>query len=267
MSDVIKMPSIGLGTFLNTQEDEVISSVKYALSCGYRHIDTASIYKNESLIANAIELSEIPRNELFITTKIWNDVTTYEKTIKAFERSLQNLKTDYIDLVLIHWPKDKKRNAEVYRALEFLLEKGSVRLIGVSNFMIHHIQDLLETAQVVPMMNQVELHPFLQQNELKKYCDENQIALTSYGPFAKGDVFKNETLSEIAKKHKCSISQVVISWANQRNIFMIPKSVNNDRIKQNFESSNVNLDENDMSQIRKLNDGYRRYPSPDNIDF
>ncbi|MGL5021411.1 MAG: aldo/keto reductase [Mycoplasmatales bacterium] len=262
----LKMPSIGLGTFLSTPE-EVTSAVIDAIEIGYRHIDTAAIYKNEEAIGNGIKQSGITRSELFITTKVWNDVDSKEGVFKAFEESCQKLQVDYIDLYLIHWPKDKKRNAIVWETMEELLDSGKVKAIGVSNFQIHHLIDLLETAEVIPMMNQVELHPHLQQHNLQSFCADQGIALTSYGPFAKGNLVDNEVLVKIAKKHDKNIYQVILRWLYQRGIFAIPKSITKERIISNFMVNDFKLSQNEMDQIRKLNNAKRYYADPDNIDF
>lgn len=267
MSEVVKVPAIGLGTFLSKDEEQLKVAIKTAIDSGYKLIDTASIYQNEAMIGRILKELEVKRKEIFITTKVWNDVATYDEAIKAVEESLENLQTDYLDLVLIHWPKNKVRNQEVYRALEDLLEAGKIKLIGVSNFMIHHLEELLLTAKVIPMMNQVELHPFLQQWPLYEYATEKGIALTSYGPFAKGEAFNCQELQDIAKKHNVSVGQVVVKWLNQRKIFAIPKSITPERIKTNIKIDDFYLDQEDMKNIRGLNQAKRFYPSPDNIDF
>lgn len=260
------MPAIGLGTF-QANEEECYEAVLKALEIGYRHIDTAAIYKNEEAVGRAIADSGIDRSEIFITSKVWNDVTTFEGTLKAYEESITKLNTNYIDLYLIHWPKSYARNAEVWRAMEELQNNNKVRAIGISNFQIHHIEHLLETAAIVPMMNQVELHPHLPQYNLQEFCSEYGIALTAYGQFAKGNLDEDETLKEIAKKYNKSVRQVMIKWVNQRMIFTIPKSVNEVRIRENFKGLEFELDKDDMFKIKKLNCARRYYPDPDNIYF
>lgn len=262
----IKMPAIGLGTYLSKDED-VYNAVKYALELGYRHIDTAAIYDNEAEIGKAIADSDVKREEIFITSKLWNSVKTYEDVFVAFQESIDKLQTTYLDLYLIHWPKSYERNAEVWRAMEELCNDGKVKAIGVSNFQMHHIEHLLETADIVPMMNQVEIHPHLPQYFLQEQCAELGIALTAYGQFAKGHLNDDETLKAIAKKYNKSVHQVMVKWINQRQIFTIPKSISEIRIRENFKGLEFELDKDDMFKIKKLNTARRYYPDPDNIPF
>lgn len=262
----LRMPSIGLGTYLSTPE-EVVDAVADAIAIGYRHIDTASIYRNEEAVGEGIKKSGITRSEIFITTKVWNNVTTEEETIAAFEESCSKLGVDYIDLYLIHWPGTKERNADVWRGLEKLLEEKKVLAIGASNFQIHHLNDLLETAEVVPMMNQVEVHPLLQQRVLQDFCANEGIALTSYGPFARGHLDDNEVLLKIGKKYDKTINQVILRWLYQRGIFAIPKSVTKSRIESNFMVNDFKLSMDDMEKIKELNSARRLYADPDNISF
>ncbi|MBU1093652.1 MAG: aldo/keto reductase [Firmicutes bacterium] len=263
----VSMPQFGLGTFLVAPGESAYDQVKYALSIGYRHIDTAQMYKNEESVGSAIKDSLIPRNEIFITTKQIIH-SSLEKMQKSFDESLKKLQTDYIDLYLIHWPNhNKKINQQTWAFFESLYEKKKVRAIGVSNFQRHHLMDLMETAKIKPMVDQIELHPGLNQAPLKGFLDSQDIATESYGPFMKGGIFEgtyHEVLSAIASKHQASIAQVVIAWGLSRGIIMIPKSVTPQRIKENFEGQFLNLSITEIEQINQLNRGKRVYTDPDN---
>jgi len=267
LSNGVKMPLLGLGTFLVQDGLSAYETVKYALEIGYRHIDTAQMYKNEESVGKAIQDSKIPRSEIFITTKQGGH-STPEKMRAQFEESLKKLDTDYVDLYLIHWPNhDKTINQQTWALFEELYQAGKCKAIGVSNFQKHHLIDLFETAKIKPMVNQVELHPGLSQEPLKAFLDLEGIAIESYGPLMKGGVFEGiwgEGLSEIASKYHASIAQVVISWGLQRDVIMIPKSVTKERIEENFNAQYVNLSAEDMKTINQLNRGKRVYTDPDN---
>ncbi len=267
LSNGVQMPLLGLGTFLVQDGSSAYETVKYALEVGYRHIDTAQMYKNEASVGQAIKDAKIPRSEIFITTKQAGH-STIEKMRAQFEESLEKLGTDYVDLYLIHWPNhDKKINQQTWALFEELYEAGKCKAIGVSNFQRHHLLDLYETAKIKPMVNQVELHPGLSQEPLKAFLDQEGIAIESYGPFMKGGIFEGiwgEGLSEIASKYHASIAQVVISWGLQRDVIMIPKSVTKERIEENFNAQYVNLSDEDMKKINELNRGKRVYTDPDN---
>lgn len=265
MTEQVKMPGIGLGTFKATK-NEVYDAVLYALKAGYKHIDTAAIYNNEEEIGRAIREAKVLRSELFITTKIWNDVETKEETFAAFEASLSRLGVDYIDLLLIHWPKSKARNAAVWEALEELEKNGKVRAIGVSNFQIHHLEDLFETATIMPMINQVECHPHLKQLNLQQYLEDRGIAMEAYGQFAKGNI-DDEVILKIAKKHDRTKEQIILRYLLQRNIFVIPKSVNEERIISNLNVNDFKLTMDEVNQINSINKAIRYYSDPDNIIF
>lgn len=263
----VEMPRLGLGTFLVSDGSSAYDTTLHALKVGYRHIDTAQMYKNEASIGQAIVDSKIPRHEIFITTKQMGH-STPEKMRKQFEESLRKLQTNYVDLYLIHWPNhDKKINQQTWALFEKLYQEKKVRAIGVSNFQRHHLEDLLETATIVPMVDQVELHPGLSQVPLQKYLNSKNIALESYGPLMKGGVFEGiwqEGLSKIAEKHQASIPQIIIAWGLARNIIMIPKSVTPSRIEENFKSKDIILTQEEMDTINQLNRGKRVYTDPDN---
>ena len=261
------MPLLGLGTFLAPDGKVAYDMVRHALKTGYRHLDTAQLYHNEESVGRAVADSGIPRKDIFITTKQRFHMPL-ENAIMAFEESLQKLKTDYVDLYLIHWPNhDKEVNQETWRFFESLYESKKARAIGVCNFQRHQLEDLYETARIKPMINQIELHPGLPQIWLKRYLDEQGIATESYGPFMKGGVFEDhygETLGEIAKKHQATIAQVVIAWGLQRDIIMIPKSATPSRIEENFKAKDLILDDAEIKAINTLSRGKRVYTDPDN---
>lgn len=263
----VMMPKIGLGTFRIMDKDTCKNAVEHALKVGYRHIDTAQMYRNEAFVGEAIASSEVDRKDIFITSKQRHHMPLKDAK-NAFEETLENLQTDYLDLFLIHWPNhDKEINQETWRFFESLYEKKKVLAIGVSNFQRHHITDLYETAHIKPHVNQVELHPGLPQLALKRYLDAEGIMTISYGPFMKGGVFTGhyeETLGEIARKYDASIAQIVIAWGLARDVFMIPKSQTNDRIEENFEARNIVLSSDDIMKINELSRGQRVYTDPDN---
>jgi len=267
LNNGVLMPQFGLGTFLVPDGQSAYETVKYALKMGYRHIDTAQMYQNEESVGDALHDSGIPRNEVFITTK-QRVHSTVANMQKAFDESLAKLKTDYVDLFLIHWPNhDKKINQQTWAFFESLYEKKLVRAIGVSNFQKHHLNDLLETAKIKPMVNQVELHPGLTQVPLKAYLDDLNIAIESYGPFMKGGVFDGiwyDGLKPIADKYQASIPQIIIAWGLARGIIMIPKSVTPSRIEENFKGQFIQLTPEEVEIINGLNRGKRVYTDPDN---
>ncbi|MDY0295593.1 MAG: aldo/keto reductase [Acholeplasmataceae bacterium] len=263
----VEMPRLGLGTFLVKDGDSAYETVLEALKVGYRHIDTAQMYQNEGSVGQAIKDSKIPREEIFITTK-QRGHSTKEKMRRQFEESLEKLQTSYVDLYLIHWPNhDKKINQQTWALFEELYQEKKVRAIGVSNFQRHHIEDLMETATIRPMVNQVELHPGLSQIPLQNYLVEHGIQIESYGPLMKGGVFEGiwqEGLSKIAEKYQATIAQIIIAWGLHRHVVMIPKSVTPSRILENFKAKDIKLTEEDIQAINSLNRGKRVYTDPDN---
>ncbi|MDO9629736.1 MAG: aldo/keto reductase [Acholeplasmataceae bacterium] len=267
LSNGVKMPMIGLGTFLVADGKSAKETVLHALNVGYRHIDTAQMYKNEESVGEAIKESKIPRSEIFITTK-QRGHSTVSKMRAQFEESLAKLQTDYVDLYLIHWPNQNKLiNQQTWAFFETLYLEKKVKAIGVSNFTRSHLTDLFETATIKPMVNQVELHPGLSQVPLKAYLDSEGIAIESYGPLMKGGVFEGiwgETLGDIAKKYNASIPQIVFAWGLRNGVIMIPKSVTPERIEENFKAKDIQLSQEDVSLINDLNRGKRVYTDPDN---
>lgn len=269
LANGVKMPIFGLGTFRVEPGESAYETVLTALKIGYRHIDTAQMYHNEASIGEAWRASGIKREDLFITSKMRDFFGgDLDKIEERFNQSLKDLQTDYLDLFLIHWPShDWSLNQKAWTLFEKLYEEGKVKAIGVSNFQIHHIDNLLETAKVVPQVNQIELHPGLQQKRVRQYLAEKGIAVTSYGPFMKGEIFQGamlETLTEVGNKYNLSPAQTVVAWGISSGIIMIPKSVNEERLKQNFDARLVKLDKEDIEKIDKLNRGRRVYTDPDN---
>lgn len=262
----VKMPWVGLGVWRVNEGEEVVQSVKWAIEAGYRSIDTAAVYKNEEGVGKAIKETGVPREELFITTKVWNDDQGYESTLSAFEESLKKLDLDYVDLYLIHWPV-KGKYKETWRALEKLYKDGRVKAIGVSNFHIHHLKDLMEDAEIVPMVNQVETHPRLSQKELLQFCKENNIQMEAWSPLMQGELLGDPTLVEIANKYNKTPAQVILRWDLQNGVVVIPKSVKEHRIKENADLFDFELSREDMKKIDGLNLNKRVGPDPDNFNF
>jgi diketogulonate reductase-like aldo/keto reductase len=248
----VEMPILGFGVFQVTDQKECEKSVLDAIETGYRLIDTAASYQNESAVGNAISKSGIAREDLFITTKLWVQDAGNEKTKKAFEKSLNRLQVDYLDLYLIHQPYGDVHGS--WRAMEELYKNGKVRAIGLSNFQPDRVMDIIAFNEVVPALNQIETHPFNQQIETQKFLRENNVQIESWGPFAEGrnNLFQNELLLSIAAKYKKSIAQVVLRWLTQRGVVAIPKSVRKERIRENFSIFDFDLRNEDMEAIATL---------------
>ncbi|KIL32692.1 glyoxal/methylglyoxal reductase [Bacillus subtilis] len=262
----VEMPWFGLGVFKVENGNEATESVKAAIENGYRSIDTAAIYKNEEGVGIGIKESGVAREELFITSKVWNEDQGYETTLAAFEKSLERLQLDYLDLYLIHWPgKDKYK--DTWRALEKLYKDGKIRAIGVSNFQVHHLEELLKDAEIKPMVNQVEFHPRLTQKELRDYCKAQGIQLEAWSPLMQGQLLDNEVLTQIAKKHNKSVAQVILRWDLQHEVVTIPKSIKEHRIIENADIFDFELSQEDMDKIDALNKDERVGPNPDELLF
>jgi diketogulonate reductase-like aldo/keto reductase len=258
----VKMPYFGLGVYKVEEGNEVIDSVKTALEVGYRAIDTAALYENEEGVGKAIKASGIPRKEIFVTTKVWNTDHGYEKTLKAFDKSISKLGLDYVDLYLIHWP-GKDTFIDTWRALEKLYRDGRVRAIGVSNFKPHHLQTLMEHSEEKPVINQVELHPYFQQKELREFCKQHDIVVEAWSPLGRGQVLDDPVLAEIGKKYGKTPAQVTLRWHLQNDIVIIPKSVTPSRIKENADIFDFELTAEDMEQIDQLDKNTRLFKDPD----
>jgi len=261
----VGMPRLGLGVYRAKEGEEVENAVLTALKVGYRSVDTASIYKNEAGVGRAIRASGVPREQVFVTTKVWNRDQGYDSTIRAFEESLSCLGMDYVDLYLIHWPV-KEKYKETYRAMEELYEQGRVRAIGVCNFQIHHLEDLMGSCRIKPMVNQVELHPLLTQKPLLEFCRKEGIQVESWRPLMDGKL-DLPLLQELAAKYGKTPAQIVIRWHLQHGLVTIPKSVRESRIRENADVFDFELEPEDMNRIDDLNENRRTGPDPDNFHF
>ncbi|MDN4594300.1 aldo/keto reductase [Polycladomyces subterraneus] len=260
------MPWLGLGVWRAQEGGEVENAVKTAIRVGYRSIDTAAMYGNEVGVGRAVRESGVPREELFITTKVWNTDQGYDSTLAAFEASLQRLGMDYVDLYLIHWPVAGKYK-ETWKALEKIYRDGRARAIGVSNFQIHHLEDLMADAEIKPMVNQVEFHPHLTQKELRAYCSQHGIQVEAWRPLMKGEVANVPEIRELAAKYGKTPAQIVLRWNLQHGVVTIPKSVKEYRIRENADVFDFELSQEDMAKLDGLNRNQRFGPDPDNFDF
>ncbi|WP_068676255.1 aldo/keto reductase [Oceanobacillus sp. Castelsardo] len=258
LNNGLTMPQLGFGVW-KVPDEEATPAVEKALETGYRSIDTAKVYGNEVGVGKAIAKRNIPREELFITTKVWNADHGYENTLKAFDASLERLGLDYVDLYLIHWPMPKfDQYVETYRALEKLYADGRVKAIGVCNFDIEHLERILKECDVVPVINQVEYHPYLQQKELKEFCDQHQIKLEAYSPLMNGrDILHDELIKELAEQYGKTPAQIILRWHLQSGVIVIPKSVTPSRIEENINVFDFELNESDMGKIAELDKNLR----------
>ncbi|MTT33336.1 aldo/keto reductase [Terrilactibacillus sp. BCM23-1] len=267
LNNGIKMPQLGFGVW-QVEDDKATAAVSKALEVGYTSIDTAMIYKNEKGVGKAIKESSVPREDLFITTKVWNTDQGFENTLRAFDESLDRLGLDYVDLYLIHWPTPQyDEYVDTYKALEKLYHDGRVKAIGVCNFDIEHLERLFAECEVKPVLNQVECHPYLAQNELKDFCAKHDIFVEAWSPLDQGgEVLKDETIKKIADSHGKSPAQVVLRWHLQNNTIVIPKSVTPSRIEENFNVFDFELTTDEMDQIHKLNKNRRKGPKPSEMN-
>lgn len=268
LNNGVKMPWLGLGVWKITKPEEIDFAVKTALEAGYRSIDTAEVYGNEEGVGKAIRESGIPRDEIFITTKLANSEQRkgYDAALRAFEESRKRLGVEYIDLFLIHWPV-KDKYVESWKALIKLYNDGLVRAIGVSNFLIHHLEDIISETGVVPAVNQVELHPWLNQSELVEFCQKHKIQVEAYSPLMGGRLGEVTELNDIANKYRKTPAQIVLRWNLQRGIIVIPKSVHRERIFENSQIFDFSLSDEDMELINSLNRNQRFLPDPNNVYF
>ncbi|MGQ4665148.1 aldo/keto reductase [Metabacillus halosaccharovorans] len=267
LNNGLKMPQLGFGVW-QVEDDQATSAVTKAIEVGYTSIDTAMIYKNEVGVGKAIKEASVPREELFITTKVWNTDQGYENTIKAFEASLERLGLDYVDLYLIHWPTPEfDQYVDTYKALEKLYKDGKVKAIGVCNFEIEHLERLLNECEVVPVLNQVECHPYLAQNELKEFCAKHNIFVEAWSPLDQGgEALQDEVIQKIANSHNKSTAQVILRWHLQNNTIVIPKSVTPSRIEENFNVFDFDLTSDEMNAINELNRDRRKGPHPNEMN-
>ena len=266
LNNGVEMPYLGLGVFECENNSEVVNAVQWAIESGYRHIDTAAIYRNEEGVGAGIRRSGIRREEVFVVSKVWNTDQGYESTIHAFENSLNLLEMDYLDLYLVHWPV-KGKFVETWKALEYLYKEERVRAIGVSNFMQHHLEALLPKAEIVPMVNQMEFHPYLVQQDLLDYCSSKGIQYEAWSPIMRGKVLEIETLQQLATKYNKTIVQVVLRWNLQKGVVTIPKSSKKARIKSNAQLFDFEISPEDVALIDRLDKHERIGPDPDNFNF
>ncbi|GAB3129070.1 aldo/keto reductase [Glaciibacter psychrotolerans] len=266
LNDNALIPQLGLGVY-KVPDAEAADTVLTAIQAGYRHIDTAALYDNESGVGAGIARSGVPRTELFVTTKVWNDRHGYDETQRAFDESLTKLGLDYVDLYLIHWPAPRQnRYIDAYRALEKLQADGRVRSIGVSNFHPHHLDRLLAETDIVPAINQVELHPWLAQNDVRAYDAIYGIRTEAWSPLARGRAIGDPTVEAIGARYGKSAAQVVIRWHLQLGNVVIPKSSTPSRIRENFDVFDFTLDAADLASIAHLDAGERTGKNPDDVD-
>lgn len=266
LNNGLEMPWLGFGVFQVDEGEEVEQAVRHALETGYRSIDTAAVYKNERGVGKAIRESGVPREDIFLTTKVWNSDQREQRTLAAFEESLERLQTDYVDLYLVHWPVAGCYQ-ETWQVMQEIYENGSTKAIGVSNFMIHHLQDILADGQMVPAVNQVEFHPYLVQPDLLKFCQSYQIQLEAWAPIVKGEIVNEPLAQKIAEKYGKTPVQVALRWDLQHEVVTIPKSITPHRIAENADIFDFELSETEMKGLDALDKGYRTGPDPNNFNF
>ncbi|WP_290772662.1 aldo/keto reductase [Anaerofustis sp.] len=274
LNNGIGIPCVGYGTFQTPDGESVVSGVKEALKAGYRHIDTAYFYQNEKGVGKAIKESGVKREDIFVTSKLWNSDRGYESAKIAFEKTMDNLGLEYLDLFLIHWPAIKKQfdnaeeiNAQTWKAFEEIYGSGRVKAIGLSNFLPHHIEALMKTAKIKPMVNQIEFHPGFAQIETAEYCIDNDIVVEAWSPLGRKDALSNEKLLSLAEKYNKSAAQICLRWVLQHNILPLPKSVTPNRIVENANIFDFNLTKEDMALIDNIPYCGGQCADPDDVDF
>ena len=266
LNNGLKMPWLGFGVFKISDGQEVEKAVSYALEAGYRSIDTAAVYGNERGVGKAIRESGIPREGVFLTTKVWNDDQREKRTMAAFEESLKRLETEYVDLYLVHWPV-RGCYQETWQVMEEIYQSGRAKAIGVSNFMVHHLEDILSDSQIVPAVNQIEFHPFLVQPELLKFCQEHEIQVEAWSPLMQGQIVNEPSVQRMAEKYHKTPAQIALRWDLQHKVVTIPKSTHPNRIVENAQIFDFELSQADMNELDALDEGKRVGPDPDNFDF
>lgn len=258
------MPQIGFGLWRNTDREECIGSIKLALEAGFRHFDGAQAYGNEDLLGEALAASTVPRSELFVTTKIWNANQPESKLRPSFERSLEQLGLDYVDLLLLHFPVSETRR-EAWPIMESIYASGTARAVGVSNYTVSHLEELLANCAVRPAVNQVELSVVLQQTALVDYCQAEGVVVQAYTPLAEGHFFTDPTLAAIAEKHGRSVTQIMLRWCIERGVVALTKSVRRERINENIAIFDFALDDDDMARLAELDQGFRTNWDPTDV--
>lgn len=266
LKNKVQMPQVGLGVYKMKDSKETVTAILTAFEAGYRAIDTASYYFNEKEVGEAIKATQVPREELFVTTKVWNDDQGYDETLRSFEKSLNLLGLDYIDLYLTHWPVQGKF-IDTYRAIERLYEEKLIRIPGVSNHHEKHLLELEKEINARPMVNQIECHPYLQQDALIHFCKERDIAVTAWAPLGRGKIIQDDTIKALANKHNKTPAQIILRWHLERDIIIIPKSVTPSRIKENFDLFNFSLSKEDMEKISELEQNGRTGANSEDDNF
>ncbi|MBI6864440.1 aldo/keto reductase [Lysinibacillus sp. fkY74-1] len=271
LNNGLKMPLVGYGVFRVPEGEDLAEAVKTAIAKGYRSIDTAQVYRNEESVGRgiraAIEEGLVTREELFITSKVWNDGLSYEETLAAYDSSLEKIGLDYLDLYLVHWPGIDTNYLDVYKALEKIYQDGRVRSIGVSNFHVHHLEYLLKEATVVPVINQIEFHPHLTQEEVRAYCTDKGIQVEAWSPLMNGALLEEALIQELASKYGKTPAQIVLRYDVQHNVVTIPKTMTETRMIENLDIFDFALTDDEMTQLDALNDGLRCGPDPEKFNF
>ncbi|WP_155594061.1 aldo/keto reductase [Lysinibacillus cavernae] len=271
LNNGLKMPLVGYGVFRVPEGDDLAEAVKTAIAKGYRSIDTAQVYRNEESVGRgiraAIEEGLVTREELFITSKVWNDGLSYEETLAAYDSSLEKIGLDYLDLYLVHWPGIDQNYIEVYKALEKIYQDGRVRSIGVSNFHVHHLESLLKETTVIPVINQIEFHPHLTQEEVRAYCGDKGIQMEAWSPLMNGSLLEETLIQELASKYDKTPAQIVLRYDVQHHVVTIPKTMTPSRMAENLDVFDFALSEEEMTQLDALNDGLRCGPNPEKFNF
>lgn len=271
LNNGLEMPVIGFGTWKLTENVEAV--IAEALKVGYKHIDTAAIYRNETEIGNALQQEGVDRSSIFLTSKVWNTDRGYDATIAAFEQSLERLKTDYLDLYLIHWPANKKQanakeiNVATWRAMQTLYSSGKVKAIGLSNFLKHHVEDILETAEIKPMVNQLEFHPGYLQDETVSFCKANDIVVQAWSPIGSGSLLNDEELKVIAANYDVPVATLCIQFALQEGLVVLPKSATAENINANLNFTRFRISDADMQQIKAMPLKGFSGNNPDTLEF
>ncbi|MED4554249.1 aldo/keto reductase [Lysinibacillus capsici] len=271
LNNGLKMPLVGYGVFRVPEGDDLAEAVKTAIAKGYRSIDTAQVYRNEESVGRgiraAIEEGLVTREELFITSKVWNDGLSYEETLAAYDSSLEKIGLDYLDLYLVHWPGIDQNYIEVYKALEKIYQDGRVRSIGVSNFHVHHLESLLKETTVIPVINQIEFHPHLIQEEVRAYCKDKGIQVEAWSPLMNGSLLEEALIQELASKYGKTPAQIVLRYDVQHDVVTIPKTMTPARMTENLAVFDFTLTEQEMTQLDAMNDGLRCGPDPEKFNF